>query len=88
MMDLFSRFKEVMFSDFTNPQVEKLVHELLTMATELTGENLSSLETLPVEDIPLDPWLFPNPFSPEEEKWLEQVMTYYMEKEEENHAEK
>ncbi|PAQ15963.1 hypothetical protein CD798_04390 [Bacillaceae bacterium SAOS 7] len=87
MMDLFSRFKEVMFSDFMSPQVEKLVHELLAMATELTGGKLSSLETLPVEDIPLDPWLFPNPFSPEEEKWLEQVMTYYMEKEAENHAE-
>ncbi|WP_157843228.1 MerR family transcriptional regulator [Bacillus sp. FJAT-42315] len=87
MMDLFSRFKGVMFSDFMSPQVEKLVHELLAMATELTGESLSSLETLPVEDIPLDPWLFPNPFSPEEEKWLEQVMTYYMEKETENHAE-
>ncbi len=87
MIDLFSRFKEIMFSDFTSPQVEKLVKEFISMANIIAGDDLSTLEKLAEKDIPLDPWLFPNPFSPKEEKWLEQVMTYYMEKEAENHAE-
>ncbi|WP_338754130.1 MerR family transcriptional regulator [Bacillus sp. FJAT-52991] len=86
MMDLFSRFKEVMFSDPASPQVERLVKEFTSLANEVIGEDPSTLEKLAAEEIPLDPWLFPSPFSPEEEKWMEQVMAYYMEKEEENNG--
>ncbi|OCA83966.1 hypothetical protein A8F95_12265 [Bacillus wudalianchiensis] len=80
-MNLFSRIKEMAFSDPTSRAVEQLVTELMEPATEVAGDDLERLEKLFATDLEGDPWLFPYPFSPEEEKWLEQVMMYYSEKE-------
>ncbi|WP_182917122.1 MerR family transcriptional regulator [Bacillus sp. PK3_68] len=81
-MDLFSRIKELAFSDPKSSAVEQLVTELIELAAEVAGGDFHTLETYFATDLEEDPWLFPYPFSPEEEKWLEQAMTYYKEKEE------
>ncbi|WP_156187000.1 hypothetical protein [Bacillus sp. FJAT-27231] len=78
---MFSRIKGIAFSDPTSGTVEQLVTELMELATEVAGDDLELLEKLFATELEEDPWLFPCLFSPEEEKWLEQVMTYYSEKE-------
>jgi len=80
-MDLFSRLEDTMFSDPKSSIVQKIAAELMELATEVAGDDLQLLENLAVTDLEEDPWLFPYPFNLEEEKWLEQVMNYFMAKE-------
>ncbi|KZO01746.1 MerR family transcriptional regulator [Pseudobacillus badius] len=80
-MHLFSRLKEAMDIDPKSSEVGELAAELMEFAMEIAGDELPLLEQIPAADLEEDPWLFPYPFTPEEEQWLKQAVNHYMEKE-------
>lgn len=61
-------------------EVQQLIYEYIQLTEEVSGMNITTLlEDIP-ENIDDDPWLFPSPFTKEEEEWLAKAFDIYLTK--------
>lgn len=81
------KLKKLIFTDPMSDEVIDVIDELFQLVTDIIGEDyLSIITSIEAADVPENDWLFPFPFSKEEELWLNEAIELYLQKRGESDA--
>ncbi|MDQ0228259.1 MerR family transcriptional regulator [Metabacillus niabensis] len=76
--NITDKLKRLFGTSPENDEVQAVVAEYIKLAEDATNTSIQKLfEELP-DDIDDDPWLFPSPFTIEEEEWIAQAFEIYL----------
>ncbi|WP_226665566.1 MerR family transcriptional regulator [Metabacillus litoralis] len=78
--ELSSKLKDLFGKDPGCTEIQQIIYEYIQLTEEVSGMNFTTLlEDIP-ENVDDDPWLFPSPFTKEEEEWLAKAFEIYLTK--------
>lgn len=79
-LEFSSTLKSLYGKDPKCYEIQQLISEYIQLTEEVSGMDITTfLEDIP-ENIDEDPWLFPSPFTKEEEEWLAKAFDFYLTK--------
>ncbi|APH05163.1 MerR family transcriptional regulator [Bacillus weihaiensis] len=79
-LELTTEFKRFYRVNPQSDEVQNLITKYVQLTEEVTGMELSELVKEIPDEVEEDPWLFPSPFSKEEETWVSEAFDIYLKK--------